>query len=41
MIAAIAELPDMTIFVKMTGSKEALAENRDRFSELCESLNIN
>lgn len=40
MIAAIAELQDMTIFVKMTGAKESLIENRDKFKSLCQSLKI-
>lgn len=41
MIAAVAELPDMTIFVKMTGSKTAVLENKDSFVFLCKSLNLN
>ena len=41
MIAAIADLKDMVIFVKMTGSKESVIQNRDLFLSLCRSLVLN
>jgi len=41
MIGSIAELADQTIFVKMTGSREAVVEHRDQFESLCKSLKIN
>lgn len=41
MISAVAQLSDMTVFVKMTGNKNALIENRDQFKTLCKSLKIN
>jgi len=41
MMGAIAELTDQTIFVKITGSREAVVENRDQFLSLCKSLKIN
>lgn len=41
MMAAIIELPAMTVFVKMTGSRGAVLENKDRFEALCESLKLN
>lgn len=37
-IAAIAAASEETIFVKMTGSKEALLKNREPFITLCKSL---
>jgi hypothetical protein len=40
MIASIAELPDLTIFVKMTGVKTSLLENKDKFKSLCQSLKV-
>lgn len=40
MIAAVAELQDMTVFVKMTGTKEAVLRNRDPFMSLCRSLTL-
>jgi hypothetical protein len=40
MIASIAELPESTIFVKMTGAKKSLVENRGKFKALCTSLNV-
>ncbi len=40
MIAAIIELPAMTIFVKMTGSRGAVLKNRDQFEALCGSLKM-
>ena len=40
MIASIGELPDMTIFVKMTGARESLVKNRDKFKSLCASLKL-
>lgn len=41
MIAAVAELTDMTIFVKMTGSRGDVVANRKQFKALCSSLKIN
>jgi len=41
MIAAIAELSDMTIFIKMTGNKNAVTGHRDQFETFCRSLKIN
>lgn len=41
MIAAVIELPAMTVFVKMTGSKGAVTKNQDKFEALCESLKMN
>lgn len=41
MIGAIAELSDQTIFIKMTGSREAVIEHREQFESLCTSLKIN
>jgi len=38
MIAAIAELEDKTIFVKMTGSRKDVVSNRKQFTSLCQSL---
>jgi len=40
MIAAIAELEDMTIFVKMTGNKKDVIANRNQFESLCRSLTL-
>ncbi len=40
MIAAIAEIKNMVIFVKMTGSKEAVLQNREQFEFLCRSLTM-
>lgn len=40
MIAAIAELEDKTIFVKMTGSRNNIVSNRDRFISLIQSLTL-
>ncbi|MBI5150227.1 MAG: hypothetical protein HZA28_05605 [Candidatus Omnitrophica bacterium] len=41
MAATIIMLPDMTVFVKMTGSRGAVLKNRDQFQTLCESLKLN
>ena len=41
MAAAIIVLPDMTVFVKMTGTRGAVLKNRDQFETLCESLKLN
>ena len=38
MAATIIVLPEMTVFVKMTGSRGAVLKNRDQFEALCESL---
>jgi len=40
MIAAIAEIKSMTIFVKMTGSKEATIEQFESFKRLIQSLTL-
>jgi hypothetical protein len=40
MITAIAELQDMVIFVKITGSKAAVLQNRESFLSLCRSLSL-
>jgi hypothetical protein len=41
MAVTIITLPDMTVFVKMTGSRGAVLKNRDQFETLCESLKLN
>ena len=41
MAATIITLPDMTVFVKMTGIRGAVIQNRDQFEALCESLKLN
>ena len=42
MIAAILSLEDIsTIFIKMTGTKQAVLENKKSFLELCHSLRLN
>ncbi len=41
MMAAIIELPAMTVFVKMMGSQGAVLENKDRFESLCRSFKLN
>ena len=41
MTAAIANLENMTIFVKMTGNREDVIANRKPFETLCKSLVIN
>jgi hypothetical protein len=41
MIAGIARMPDMTVFVKMTGSRQAVTEQRQALRGLCASLSIN
>lgn len=41
MVATIIALPDMTVFVKMTGNRGAVLKNRDKFETLCESLKLN
>jgi hypothetical protein len=41
MMGAIAELADQTIFVKMTGSRDAVIENHELFVSLCQSLKMN
>lgn len=41
MVAAIIALPDMTVFVKMTGTRGAVLKNRDKFATLYESLKLN
>ena len=41
MAATIITLPDMTVFVKMTGARGAVLKNRDQFEALCESLKLN
>jgi len=38
-VAAIIEMEDKTVFVKMTGQRGALTKNRSKFKELCQSLN--
>ena len=38
MMAAIMEIADATVFVKMTGKKSALEKNRISFKSLCQSL---
>ena len=38
MIAAIISMPEVSIFVKMTGSIEAVSQNRNSFLELVKSL---
>ncbi|HBR14207.1 MAG TPA: hypothetical protein DD723_01500 [Candidatus Omnitrophica bacterium] len=41
MAATIITLPEMTVFVKMTGTRGAVLKNRDQFETLCESLKLN
>lgn len=41
MTATVITLPDMTVFVKMTGSRGSILKNKKRFEELCESLKLN
>ena len=41
MVATVITLPDMTVFVKMTGTRGAILENKDKFETLCESLKLN
>ncbi len=41
MIATVITLPDMTVFVKMTGSRAGVLKNKERFESLCESLKLN
>lgn len=38
MIAAIVAIKDQSVFVKMTGTKNAMSTNRASFNELCRSL---
>ena len=40
MLSAIIQLPDKTVFVKMTGTMEEINKNREPFRELCQSLKI-
>lgn len=41
MVATIIVLPEMTVFVKMTGSRGAVVKNKDKFEALCASLKLN
>ncbi|MEK7816134.1 MAG: hypothetical protein AAB294_04860 [Pseudomonadota bacterium] len=41
MVATVITLPDMTVFVKMTGTRGAILENKDKFETLCASLKLN
>lgn len=41
MMATIIVLPDMTVFVKIIGTRGAVLKNRDKFETLCESLRLN
>lgn len=41
MLATIIELPDTTVFVKMTGSRGGVLKNKEKFEALCESLKLN
>ncbi|MBI5024258.1 MAG: hypothetical protein HZC18_04575 [Candidatus Omnitrophica bacterium] len=41
MTATIITLPDMTVFVKMTGTRGAVLKNKEKFETLCESLKLN
>ncbi len=40
MIAAIIEVPEKTIFVKMTGLKKAVLKHQKNFKQLCHSLKM-
>jgi len=40
MMAAVIETEDKTIFIKMTGSRDAVRANTKEFKELCQSLKI-
>lgn len=41
MLAAIVDVPDKTVFVKMSGTIEDIQKNKAMFSLLCQSLRIN
>ena len=41
MAATIIVLPEMTVFVKMTGTRGAVLKNLDKFEALCQSLKLN
>lgn len=41
MVATIIALPDMTVFVKMTGTRGAVLKNKEEFETLCQSLKLN
>lgn len=41
LLGAISELPAQTVFIKMTGPKEMVEQERDRFVAFCESLSLN
>ena len=42
MVGAILNLEDVsTVFLKMTGTKQAIINNRERFVKLCQSIRLN
>ena len=41
MMGTIIELPDATVFVKMTGSRRCILQNKEKFEALCQSLKLN
>lgn len=41
MAATMITLPDMTVFVKMTGARGAVLKNKEKFETLCQSLKLN
>ncbi len=40
MISAVMELPQSTVFIKMTGTKTAVSANFTKFESLCQSLRL-
>ena len=41
LLGAISELPAQTVFIKMTGPKEMVEQEREHFVAFCESLSLN
>lgn len=41
MVATIIILPEATVFVKMTGARGAVLQNKEKFETLCQSLKLN
>ena len=40
MLVGVVEIPEQTVFVKMTGPLSVLNQNRDAFEALCQSLKM-
>lgn len=40
MLAALIEIPNKTVFVKMTGTVDEIDRNREAFQDLCRSLKV-